>query len=219
MIPTLLWHQTHGHIHFLINLKNVSNETIGITSTHFKFNGLSDEKNYEIEFELSNEVVKEESAYTVLDSGIKIILTKVEPNPWISLQKDKTLYKNNIKVNWDLWEDDDDDDEENMSWARMMQKRSMAGMGGMQGMGGMDMSSMMGGMDRSDFVGRDIGENFNPGECCNNEEGGCCNNEEGGCCNNEERGCCNNEEGGCCNNEEPVCCNTNCDEGEIQSVD
>ena len=192
MIPTLLWHQTHGHIHFLINLKNVSNETIGITSTHFKFNGLSDEKNYEIEFELSNEVVKEESAYTVLDSGIKIILTKVEPNPWISLQKDKTLYKNNIKVNWDLWEDDDDDDEENMSMARMMQKRSMAGMGGMQGM---DMSSMMGGMDRSDFVGRDIGENFNPGGCCNNEEGGCCNNEEGGCCN------------------------TNCDEGEIQSVD
>jgi len=192
MIPTLLWHQTHGHIHFLINLKNVSNETIGITSTHFKFNGLSDEKNYEIEFELSNEVVKEESAYTVLDSGIKIILTKVEPNPWISLQKDKTLYKNNIKVNWDLWEDDDDDDEENMSMARMMQKRSMAGMGGMQGM---DMSSMMGGMDRSDFVGRDIGENFNPGGCCNNEEGGCCNSEEGGCCN------------------------TNCDEGEIQSVD
>ena len=126
MIPTILWHQSPRHIHLVLEVLNVINEKITIEDNIFHFNGTSSNKNYEISFELSNQVIPKETGYVVNENNIKIILSKTDETEWTQLQKDKSLFKNNIKINWDLWDEDDDDEpESNYDMARMMQQMGM----------------------------------------------------------------------------------------------
>jgi len=185
MIPTLLWHQTPKHVHFLIDLKNASNERIGMTEQKFTFSGKSTGKDYEITFELANDILPEESAYTVTENNIKIILTKKEAQEWQYLQKDKNLFKNNIKVNWDLWNEEDDDED-------LSQNNN----------GAFDMSQMMGGMgDYPDFSQYDNTFDYDKldAQAGMQPESNCCFRS---CCS--ESNFCESEE--CSNDQSEKCC-------------
>lgn len=126
MIPTILWHQSPRHVHLIIEVRNITNEKIGIDNNNFHFSGISFDKTYEISFELSNLVIPKETGYIVNENNIKVILSKKEETEWTHLQKDKTQFKNNIKINWDLWDEvDDEEPEPNYDMARMMQQMGM----------------------------------------------------------------------------------------------
>jgi len=158
LIPSLLWSQTKEYIFIDIQLNNVINENIIFTKDNLYFLGTSNNNKYEISFDLYNNIDTENSYVIDINNNkelikevpkkIKIILKKDEENDWTFLQKNKYLYKNNIKTNWNKWVDEESDNEENMDMSSMMGGMDMLSM-----MGGMDMSSMMGGMDMSSMMG------------------------------------------------------------------
>lgn len=111
MIPVLLWHQSPKHIHISIEIKNANKEKIAFENNNLVFSASSNNKDYELNVELFGKIIPNETAYVVNDNNIKLILTKQEQTSWSSLQKDKNLFKNNIKTNWDLWDDSDDEEE------------------------------------------------------------------------------------------------------------
>jgi hypothetical protein len=160
--PTLLWSQTYDDIEIEINLSNISNEILRTENNVFHYECFSSNKKYLIDFELEEEV----SGHTVSirnDKKIIIRLQKKEDGiKWDFLTKKRGIYKNNIKINWDKWENsDDEEDVKNINMGGSMDNM-MGGMGGMNGMdSGMDMDmlqKMMDGMGHNGEEGSEEGE-------------------------------------------------------------
>jgi hypothetical protein len=173
--PTLLWSQTPESVDITIKLSNIEDETVSCENNHFYFSCSSQSKNYRIEFDLDKSV--EKMSYNKYDNRIAIVLEKAEYEKWDFLTKVRGIYKNNIKIDWDKWEDSEGDEPdgptENMG--------SPSGFGGMdmsmmqQMMGGMDMDSMrqmMGGMNMGGDEEGDEGEEGEEGEGEEGEEEG-----------------------------------------------
>ena len=158
--PPILWHQDNHFVFFKVDIQNVKDEVINISENNFLFKT----PQYFIDFELASEINPDESSFVVTEKFVKVSLAKKESVKWTALTKNRTLYKNNIKIDWNSWYDSDADDDEdlpksrndfsNVDFASMMQQ--MQGMGGgggmesmmqqMQGMEGDgmgDMESMM----------------------------------------------------------------------------
>jgi len=151
--PTLLWSQTPESVDITIRLSNIEDETVSCENNHFLFSCSSQSKNYRIEFDLDKAV--EKVSYNKYDNRIAIVLEKAEYEKWEFLTKVRGIYKNNIKIDWDKWEDSEGEQPEAPS----------SGFGGMdmmqQMMGGMDMDSMrqmMGGMHMGGEEGEEEGE-------------------------------------------------------------
>jgi hypothetical protein len=147
--PTLLWSQTPESVDITIRLSNIRDETVSCENNNFMFSCSSQSKNYRIEFDLDKSV--EKVSYNKYDNRIAIVLEKADYEKWEFLTKERGIYKNNIKIDWDKWEDSEGEAEEVDS-----QQAPSSGFGGMdmdsmrQMMGGMDMDSMrqmMGGMN------------------------------------------------------------------------
>jgi hypothetical protein len=138
LTPTLLWYQDPFFVHFTILVQNVKDETIVINENNFLFKS-NTTPNYLIEFDLLNNINKEESTYVVKEKNIKVMLKKIGSDKWSSLTSNRNIYKNNIKIDWDSWYDSDAEEVENLPMSRndfsnvdfssMMQQ--MQGMGGM----------------------------------------------------------------------------------------
>jgi hypothetical protein len=198
--PTLLWYQNSEYVFLTIQLQNVKNERIELLADKINFSINSNSRLYEMNFELFELINSEQSKYTVDDKSVKIVLKKENSDKWSTLTKDKNLYKNSIKVDWNSWVDDEDDeDTDNMSDPMQNQQFDFQKMmASMQGMG--DMQSMMQGMGGID----------NLEEGCEDE--GC---EDEGCEDNEclEEGCEDNEclEEGC---EDEGCLDEGCEDDE-----
>ena len=148
--PTLLWSQTPESVDISIRLSNIQDETVSCENNHFLFSCSSQSKNYRIEFDLDKSV--EKVSYNKYDNRIAIVLQKADYEKWEFLTKVRGIYKNNIKIDWDKWEDSEGEEPEAPS----------SGFGGMdmmqRMMGGMDMDSMrqmMGGMDMGGEEGED----------------------------------------------------------------
>ena len=142
----LLWSQTQESIDISIRLpSNIYDEIVSCENNNFYFSCSSQSKNFQIEFDLDKSV--EKVSYNKYDNRIAIILEKTEYEKWDFLTKVRGIYKNNIKIDWNKWNDEEDDDnspqthsgesEMNMDMMRQM-------MGGMNPMdSGMDMMRHM----------------------------------------------------------------------------
>jgi hypothetical protein len=184
--PTLLWSQTYQTIEIQIDLPNISSEILTCENNVFHFECLSSNKKYLINFELEGEV----SGNNILSRSDKRIVIhldkKEEGDKWDFLAKKRGIYKNNIKINWDKWEDSDCDDENDV---KNIDMGGLGRMGGLGGMGGMDMSmlqEMMGNMGDGEDDGEDNGEDDG------GEDGGEDGSEDGGEDGSEDGG----EDGG-----------------------
>lgn len=115
--PTLLWSQTNQNIEIEINLPNISNEIYNSENNIFHFECLSSNKKYSIDFELEMEVTKSNITFKNDKKIVIDLIKKEEGEKWNFLTKKRGLYKNNIKINWDKWEnsDDEEEDDENES--------------------------------------------------------------------------------------------------------
>ena len=179
--PTLLWSQTPESVDITIRLPNIEDETVSCENNHFYFSCSSQSKNYRIEFDLDKSV--EKMSYNKYDNRIAIVLEKAEYEKWEFLTKVRGIYKNNIKIDWDKWEDSEGEEDQDSPVENLGSPLApSSGFGGMdmdsmrQMMGGMDMDSMrqmMGGMDM-DGEGEeegDEGEDEEGEEECEDGEG------------------------------------------------
>jgi hypothetical protein len=147
--PTLLWSQTPESVDISIRLSNIEDESVSCENNHFYFSCSSQSKDYWIEFDLDKSV--EKVSYNKYDNRIVIVLEKAEYEKWDFLTKVRGIYKNNIKIDWDKWEDSDAEEEDQ---APAQEPSSVGNLGSplapSSGFGGMDMDmmrQMMGGMD------------------------------------------------------------------------
>ena len=159
--PTLLWSQTPESVDITIRLPNIEEETVSCENNKFLFSCSSQSKNYRIEFDLDKSV--EKVSYDKYDNRIAIVLEKAEYEKWEFLTKVRGIYKNNIKIDWDKWEDEDSEGEEKPEAPS-------------SGFGGMDMDSMrqmMGGMNMGGEEGEgEEGEGEGEEECDGEDDGG-----------------------------------------------
>jgi len=167
--PTLLWSQTPESVDITIRLSNIEEETVSCENNKFLFSCSSQSKNYRIEFDLDKAV--EKVSYNKYDNRIAIVLEKAEYEKWDFLTKVRGIYKNNIKIDWDKWEDSDG---ENLG--SPLAPSSVGNLGSplapSSGFEGMDMDmlrQMMGGMDMGGEEGE--GEEECDGEECDGEDG------------------------------------------------
>jgi prostaglandin-E synthase len=111
-----------------------------------EFTGTSEGKAYELSIEFFKKVDSKGSTYNVLPRSVQMHVIKNEEDQdefWPRLLKDKTLEKNQIKIDWDRYVDEDEEAE---GFDTSALEGGM-GMGGMPpGMGGGGMPPGMGGM-------------------------------------------------------------------------
>ena len=140
-IPTVKWHQSNGYIFLIFEVHNAQSNKIEINNDEIIFDVSSNQIHYSINIELNKNIVKEESTYSIDEKSVKMVLKKECEESWNYLTKDKNQYRNNIKINWDLWMNDDSDPEENANYEdNIMQqfdfRKMMESMGGIDGMNG-----------------------------------------------------------------------------------
>ena len=111
LIPTVKWHQNKEYLFLNFEVYNSKNQDIKINNQDIYFFTESNNQNYEMNFEFLNEIDKDKSNYTVLGNSIKLNLKKMNEENWSSLTKNKNLYKNNIRVDWNAYVNDLDDEE------------------------------------------------------------------------------------------------------------
>jgi hypothetical protein len=133
-IPELKWFQTKKIVYFDILIKNASNINIKFEENNFYFECLSNNNKYEIFFDLFQNINKDDSLYKVYDNFINVALIKTIDENWLSLTKEKNLYKNNIKVNWNSWIDSSDEEDQNENINNFDFQSMMHQMGGIQNM-------------------------------------------------------------------------------------
>ena len=168
--PTLLWYQTKDNVVFNVELQEVSNLTVTINEGTISFSGISKNNLYEMNFDLFESINKDESSFIQQEKNVVFTLKKNNSDYWKILTKDKNLYKNNIKINWNRWIDEDAEEDEVPNEGGMPENFDFQQM--MQSMGGMgDMSSMMqgmGGMPNMDEM-EEEDEHEEDCECCVDE--------------------------------------------------
>ncbi len=135
LTPTVSWYQSETHIFMEILLSNCKDVIVDYEvdkngkTTSFLFEGNMDGKHYMLCFELFDTIVEEQSSFKVFDNKIKVILKKKnddeDENEWPRLQKNKDLYKNAFKVNWDKMDFEEDMEGHYEDMMRQMQMQQM----------------------------------------------------------------------------------------------
>jgi len=160
MTSTLLV-SSQTHVHGIYSFTDVKDETINLSDTTLTFKGKSGDKDYEVNIEFFKAVDAKDSTYKVLPRSIQMHVMKATSKDddeefWPRLLKDKTLEKNQVKIDWDRYVDEDEEEEAGgFDTSALEGGMGMGGMPGMGGMGGMmggagggmgDLASMMQGM-------------------------------------------------------------------------
>jgi hypothetical protein len=137
-IPNLSWYQSDSHIFCEILIRDLKHVVVDFETNEgstFLMEGDADNKHYCICFQLYDLIIDELSTFRVMDSCVKVMMKKKKDDEeWPRLQKNKDLYKNAIRVNWDKM--DFEEEEMHGDYEQMMQQMKMQQM--MQQMGGMN---------------------------------------------------------------------------------
>lgn len=163
------WAQRSDSLYITIALADVKDETIDLTDTELKFKGTSEDKSYSVNIKFFQPIdaSNPDSTYKVLPRSVQMHVMKTvkkqdddkdedEEEFWPRLLEDKTLEKNQVKIDWDRYVDEDEEDEAGGFDTSALEGGSgmgggMPGMGGgMPGMGG-GMPGMGGGMEGMDM--------------------------------------------------------------------
>ena len=200
-IPTVKWHQNTEYVYMVFEVNNAKNEVINISEDSISFFATSGDTKYEMKFDLFEDIDKDSSRYEVSEKHVKFTLKKVsDEERWNFVTKDRNIYKNNIKINWNEWKDESDDEEQSPDQSPDQSQfdfqKMMGGMGGMEGMGGMggmeEMMKSMGGMGGMEEMMKSMGgmggmeemmKNMNHND--NDEDNDECDNDDG----NEDTNC------------------------------
>ncbi len=155
-IPTISWYQNNLYVFCDIMIPDVQNMIFDVESHEenavFLFEGDKDGKHYLVCFELYGKVIDAMSTRKKTETCVKVALKKETDNEeWPRLQKNKDLYKGQIKVNWDKMEFEDTD-EVPSDYAEMLRQQKMFEMMN----GKRHMADMMGAEEDEDGSGMDM---------------------------------------------------------------
>jgi hypothetical protein len=151
-VPILKWYQSKDFIFINFEVFNSTDNGIYITDNNIIFNVLSNDKQYLMSFYLYNNIIVEDSKFSLEEKLVKMLLKKKDSESWIRLTKNRDVYKNNIQIDWNCWINDDSDDENEgrMSNQQFDFQQMMQSMGGMQNME--DMYGNMEGMESEEGI-------------------------------------------------------------------
>lgn len=93
---------------------DVKDESIDLEDETLKFKGKSESKDYEVDIAFLKPVDSEGSTYKVLPRSVQMHVMKKNKDDeefWPRLLKDKTLEKNQVKIDWDRYVDEDEEEE------------------------------------------------------------------------------------------------------------
>jgi hypothetical protein len=172
LVPSLKWYQSKEYIYMTVDVSLAKDNGIKLFNKNIIFNVISGDIQYYLEFEFYKGYNLVDSKYFFTEKNVKIILKKNDNENWDRLTLNKNCYKNNIKIDWDLWVNEQSDDEDNKNANNYQQQidfqRMMEGMGGIQ-----NMQDMMGNMNLNDFENlpeQDEDNNENDDSNIENEE-------------------------------------------------
>ena len=112
-IPIIKWAQRKKKVFVTIDVVEVTNPMIDIVNGNIlKFEGSDNKHKYAFEIELYDEVVKEESKFTLNSRNIFLNIEKKTSGPfWPRLTKENKKV-NCIQVDWIHYADEDEEEEE-----------------------------------------------------------------------------------------------------------
>ncbi|CAG7727785.1 unnamed protein product [Allacma fusca] len=158
LTPSVMWAQRPNCIFLTICLEDCQNPSVKVEPNTIYFRGVggTDKKEYELNLELYEPVLPDQSLHKVRDRGIEFCLKKEKEGPyWPRLPKTQGKY-HWLKIDFNKWKDEEDSDDEervgggggggggggpggfgggDADFEEMM--KQMGGLGGMGGMGGM----------------------------------------------------------------------------------
>mmetsp|Transcript_20916 Transcript_20916/g.30936 ORF Transcript_20916/g.30936 Transcript_20916/m.30936 type:complete len:143 (+) Transcript_20916:73-501(+) len=114
------WAQRSDSLYITIALADVKDETITLTDTELHFKGTSESKPYAVNIKFFQPIDSkaEGSSYKVLPRSVQMHVMKFPSEKddddeefWPRLLEDKTLEKNQVKLDWDRYVDEDEEDE------------------------------------------------------------------------------------------------------------
>lgn len=112
--PNILWAQDKEYIFLTINILNIKEQEIIFNENTISIVGKNNLNNFNINLELTCNIIKDKSTWNINPRSLKINLKK-EKNVFVNcLTKTK---KNNIMIDWQKWinEDSSEDDNEMVS--------------------------------------------------------------------------------------------------------
>ena len=81
-IPTLKWHQSKDYVYLNFEVHNSKNENIIIENNSIYFNVISENNTYEMNFDLNENIEKENSNFCITEKVVKVILKKASSDNW-----------------------------------------------------------------------------------------------------------------------------------------
>ncbi|KAI9916100.1 hypothetical protein PsorP6_007312 [Peronosclerospora sorghi] len=140
------WAQRKEALYVTIDLPDVKDEKVTLTSKNLTFKGTSHDQAYEVSLEFFKEVDAEskESIWAKTDRNLHFHIVKKNQDEefWPRLLADKALEKTNVKVDWSKFVDEDEDDES-----------SGFDMSALNGGGGFDINQMMEAQNAAGMMG------------------------------------------------------------------
>jgi cytosolic prostaglandin-E synthase len=136
-LPKVQWAQRNDIIYMSVDIQDSKNVKLEVEGTKFKFS-CEDSKGekYAFEFELSHEVIKEESKWTSSGRTVEIILPKKETEKfWEKLYSGKKLHY--VGIDWNKWVEEGEEEalDDNSAFNMDSWQQQQGGMMNMQQFG------------------------------------------------------------------------------------
>ena len=124
-IPKIKWAQRKEKLFITVDVVGVKNPQIDIVDGKtLKFHGTDETHKYAFEIELFDEVIKEESKFSLDARNIFLNIHKASKGPyWPRLTKD-THKLNWVGIDWTYYIDEDEEDEESNKGPNMANEQS-----------------------------------------------------------------------------------------------
>lgn len=130
------WAQRKDALYVTVDLPDVQDEKVSLSSKNLTFKGTSNGNVYEVSLDFFKEVDTEakDSIWAKTDRNVHFHIVKKNQDEefWPRLLADKHLEKTNVKVDWSKFVDEDEDEEQ-----------GGFDMSALNGGGGFDMNQMM----------------------------------------------------------------------------
>ena len=107
--PSILWAQDRTHLLITIEINNFKNQDITFDSDNINLMGLSDNREYNILIDLHSNIVGEGSSWSIKKNKVELKVEKRKNIYWQKLTKNK---QNNIRIDWQKWQDEEEEEEE-----------------------------------------------------------------------------------------------------------
>lgn len=135
-VPPLAFAQRKDSVYLTINVPDLSNEKVDVTSSTLTFSGESGEKKYEFSFDFFAKVVPEESKWKNHGRNVQMHLVKEdkEADYWPRLFSEKIIDKQYVTTDWSRYVDEDEeDDDEGFDMSALDGAANFGGGAGMMG--------------------------------------------------------------------------------------